>query len=367
MRRLTLYAFLVASLTGCMAETTASDVEGLPQGLTVLDAEVGSLSLAYRSADVVIYMESLRGQPTREAYREDAESPDFEVDARFTDEDGYVFYTQQGGDGWLNDQWPEILQRQVEDTPEAASNEILFRLATEAAATLHADIEAQVGPELFGQLAPEVRAIHDFAAQAADVYEQELQTYNEARAERALPALTVEGDTGDVAYGSSDGPEDGYWTGGAGYYYIDIRDKEIYEFGRHSATSQYRWQNSAWAHVHNNCNHGACGTTMPRKCLHQYYETTDGDDYLPSWTLRTCHTGYSAWSDGGGHNCHDDTRLQTNSFIRGGTSMSNGYTHWCNGDDDDTDISVNIWGFEVDQSGSPDCSSSCRRGYNFCG
>ncbi|MDQ3035070.1 MAG: hypothetical protein M3Y87_21865 [Myxococcota bacterium] len=355
---------LTLALGGCANEVVQPAV--LPQGLTVFEADVGTLALAYRSADVVIYMQALRGAPTPEPYQLTETAPRFQMDARFTDAEGYVFYSQQGGDGWLDPSWPEELDRQVLDRPEAASNEVLFRLAQEASALMHAEIEAQVGPELTGALAPEIRAIHDFASHARQLYEEELGMFEDARAERGMPDVQIDGPDGDVVYGSS-GPEDSYWTGGSGYYYIDIRDEDIYEFGRHSATSLYRWSGSAWAHVHNFCNHGSCATSMPRKCLHQYHETNDADDYMPTWTVTTCRTGYSAWSDDGGHNCHDDSRGQTSQFIRGGTPLHNGYNYWCNGRDDDTDISVNIWGFETDQSGSPDCSSSCRRGYNFCG
>lgn len=368
MRRVTILSVLVASITisGCSA-ADGGEVEGLAQGLTVLDAQVGSLSVAYRQADVVIYMESVRGEATPEPYQRNATSPRFQMDALFTDADGFIFFSQQGGDGWLRPEWRDTLERQVFDHATAGSNEVLYRLATEASATLRADIAAQVGPELAAQLEPEIRAIDDIASRAADVYEEEFRHYAEARDARDLPPVLLDGRGGDVAYGTN-GPEDAQWTEGSGYYYIDIHDMEIYEFGRHSATSQYRWLNSAWAYVHQNCNHGDCATQMARKCLHQYYETNAANDYFPSYLSPTCSTGYNAWSDSGGHNCHDDTRVQTRTFINGGISPLNAARNnmWCNGSDDDTDISVNIWGFELDQSGSPDCSASCTRGYNFC-
>lgn len=362
MRRLAVLSILVMSVGGCANTTDTTGTEaGLAQGLTVLTAEEGALALAYRSADVVIYMESLRGEPTPEIYQRDEGSPRFQMDAMFTDADGYAFVSQKGGDHWLDPAWGESLDRQVFDTPSAASNEVLFRLATEASATLQADIESQVGPELASQLAPEIRAIFDIASRAATVYAEELPRFQAARRARDLPEVQLAGPDADVAYGSN-GPEDVAWTGGTGYYYIDIRDKSIYAFGRHSATSQYRWINSAWAFVHQNCNHGDCALSMGRKCLHQYYETNDPDDFLPSYTAPVCATGYDAWSDGGGHNCHDDTRGQTRAFINGGVPITNGYNYWCNGNDDDTDISV----WPGDHSGSPECSSDCEEGYGWC-
>jgi len=365
MRRFALITTIAALLGGCTADTTTEGVDGLPQGLTVLNAEVGSLSMAYRSADVVIYMESLRGRPTAEPYQNDPESPDFEVDARFTDDQGYVFYSQQGGDGWVDAAWPEALERQIYDQPEADSNEILFRIAEDSAATMYADIEEQLGPDLAAQLAPEIRALHEFAVHAVEVYEDTFDTFNEIRADEGMPQVELAGPEADVAYGSSDGgPDDSPWRARSGRYYIAIHDKSIYEFGRHSSTSLRRMINGSWSHVHNACNHGSCGTQISQKC--NYKSWSQSSNHIPSWTLRTCTTGYNAWSDSGGHNCHDDTRRQTSQFIRGGSAWGNGSSRWCNGRDDDTDISVNIWGFELDQSGSPSCSSSCRRGHGFC-
>jgi hypothetical protein len=83
----------------------------------------------------------------------------------------------------------------------------------------------------------------------------------------------------------------------------------------------------------------------------------------PDWTAVTCKTAYATYSDDGGHNCHDDTRVQLATFVYG--VSNNGYQYWCNGADDSTDISVDIWGWELDQDGSPDCNESTNRGYNF--
>jgi len=82
----------------------------------------------------------------------------------------------------------------------------------------------------------------------------------------------------------------------------------------------------------------------------------------PAWFLPACSTGYGMWSDDGGHNCHDDARVQLASFVYG--ASNNGSQWWCNGEDDDTDISVNVLGFELDQDGSAECNDSSTMGYN---
>src|SRR5688500_12168286 len=124
---------LVLTVTGC-----ASDVaeQGLPQGLTILSADEGSLSVAYRRGDQVVYAEALRGQPAAEVYRNDPLSPDFEVDSRFMSADGYTFYTHQGGDLWVDASWAEQREEQTELPTTNESNEWMFELAQELSEAL---------------------------------------------------------------------------------------------------------------------------------------------------------------------------------------------------------------------------------------
>ncbi|MEQ9079437.1 MAG: hypothetical protein RLP09_36595 [Sandaracinaceae bacterium] len=352
---------LSLGLVGC-----ANDVDEvgdappeLEEGLTVLQAEEGGLSLAYRRADVVIYLQALRGRATAPEYQQDPLSPKFEVDARMTDDQGYIFYSQQGGDAWLDPVWAEDLERQIDDRPEADDNRVLFELAGEAAAVLRESIAAQVGPTLAEALEPEIHALHTFGVRAPSLYAEQHEVMNDMLRARDLPVLEPTPD-GDVAYGSDKGGNDSSPIQlGSGYYYLALHEAGIsgtLGIGRHSSTALYRWQ-SAWVHVHNTCNHGRCGTEMSRECFFQYYEAVN--DYHPSWALRSCSTPYDTFSDGGGHNCHDDSRVQMHNFIF--DSTMGGTQQWCNGRDDDTDISS----WPGDQSGHPECSSSGRRGYGF--
>ena len=92
---------------------------------------------------------------------------------------------------------------------------------------------------------------------------------------------------------------------------------------------------------------------MGRSGILQYYETlAQGDD--GGWTAQTCDTHYNWDSSGGGHNCHDDSRLQMNNFVYrrpiGGTS------YWCN------DGSTNKWK-------APSANGDVQDGFNhpsFC-
>ena len=84
-------------LSGCTAPV--GDAAELAEGLTVLEHTNESISLAYRQADDVIFMQALRGAQVPEPYRSHPEYPPYEVDARFTSAEGFIFYIQQGGHG----------------------------------------------------------------------------------------------------------------------------------------------------------------------------------------------------------------------------------------------------------------------------
>ncbi|MCB9597731.1 MAG: hypothetical protein H6719_33750 [Sandaracinaceae bacterium] len=372
MKRAAILSVLVASvgLAGCAADES---VDGLPQGLTVLDAQAGSLSLAYRSADVVIYMQAERGHETPEPYQLAENMPDWEVDTMFTDEAGFAFYTRRGGDGWVDPSWDDRLEPQNTLIPEVADNAVLYRLAGEAAEVMQAEIERQA-PELAGQLGPEIEALLDFASHAPQMYAEELQVLNTYRAEQG--GLVVETPeiltTGDVAYGTP-GPcgNCGFTDSTPGYRYLRLGHDGLWysgNLGEHSATSVYRWSSSSWLRVHDNTNHGAAGSTMGEKCRQDYYANPD---QTGGWFLNTLYQGYCSgdykWdSDGGsgGHNCHDDSRIQMNNEYWGNSvGISGTRTRWCDGGDRDHDISIDVWGVELDQNGSPSCDSGTNRGF----
>lgn len=371
MRRAAVLGVLTMGLSACTAEVPT---EGLPQGLTVLEAEVGTVSLAYRAADVVIYMQARRGHETPEPYRLAEDMPDFEVDTMFTDEAGHVFYTRRGGDGWVEPSWNQRLDPQNESLPNVDDNAVLYRLAGEAAAVMQQEIERQVGRELAGQLGPELDALLEFASHAPQLYADELQVLNERRANDGRPTLQTPEvlTTGDVAYGT---PGACGSCGGtdyeAGYRYLRLGTAGLWysgNLGEHSATTVYRWSNNAWLRVHDNTNHGSAGSTMSQKCTQDYRDnpTVSGGWYLSQLHLGYCSGEYKWDSDGGsgGHNCHDDSRIQMNNEWYGNSvGLYGTRVRWCDGGDRDHDISVNVLFVELDQNGSPNCDGSANRGY----
>lgn len=310
-------------LGACATEDTTPATSGaLAQGVTVLEAGEGSLSLAVRDGDDVLYMQALRGRPT--PYQDEPNMPAWEIDARFLSEHGATFYSRQGGDQLIDQRWADALDRQTASPASRESNERLFVIAGGAADLIEAAVATQLGAERAAELAPEIEALRESAAAMPRLYE-------ESRAHRAeyqrdhLGVPTVPGEGGDVVYGT-EGAEDAELGLAANYYYIAVHKECIFLCaGDHSATQLHEWL-GYWAHVHDFCNHGSCAGRMDRSGLLQYYEAIQ--DYHPAWTAQTCDTHYDWDSSGGGHNCHDDSRLQMNDFVYG--RAIGGAQYWCN-------------------------------------
>jgi hypothetical protein len=397
--RFSLLIALVIGLASACAEapkdtqptTTATTPDQLKQGLTVLEATDTSLSAAYKKDNIVIYFEGVRGNLAPDMYQE--ETPDrtrYEVDTRFIADNGRLFFTQRGGDNWVNESWLLDMDREADMPATSMSNAVLFEIAEEIHPILFREVAAQVGAERAAKLDPVLRALADVSEQAQETYDSMVTHRTEFGAGYGLdtlepvpygspvPLVPVNGGTtsptptnpvggapGEVEYGGDMGGNDvADRAQGSGYYYIAVFDKSTAVIARHSATRLYKW-NGAWATVSDSCNHGGCPTgstmgdaTSSYKCQLAY--TVAIQEFKPDWRLMTCNaTGYDAFSNNG-HNCHDDTRVQMAGFVYGHNSVKNpGNRFWCN-DDDDTDISS----WPGDQSGSPSCSSNNEHGYN---
>lgn len=326
-------------LLGCQESRT--EPTELAQGATILESTETALAAAFRKDDVVIYMEALRGGPTAPQFQGDPLSPQFEIDVRFLADNGRIFYSRRGGDSFIDPTWADTLEAQAELSPSRESNGVLFAMADEAASAL-SDTTLR-GPELDALVA--------IGRQAPGTYDLMV----DARIDRGL-AMT------DVEYGKSTGPEAADLDLPAGYYYLALHadDLEGSPAGYHSATRLYRWD-GYWAVANDFCNHGRCPyeNGMPQRGIVQA-----GNGYKPAFRVHSCNTGYALYSDDGGHNCHDDSRLQMASVMFGnGHQKDPGYSYWCNGKDDDSDISVNIWGWEIDNSGYPETTTSGKKGY----
>jgi hypothetical protein len=285
-------------------------------------------------------------------FQGDPNSPQFEIDVRFVADNGRIFYSRRGGDAFIDPTWAEDLEAQAELPPSRESNRILFDMADEAAAIL-GDERTRVLGDRAATLAPELDAIVGIGRQAPGTYAMMMD-------ERVQRGLTQ---SGEIAYGSKNGPEAPDAEIPAGYYYLALHadDLEGSPWGYHSATRLYRWD-GYWATANDFCNHGRCPyeNGMPQKGIVQ----TPNGGSKPAFRMNACNTKYGLYSDDGGHNCHDDSRLQMASVMFGnGHQKDPGNSYWCNGKDDSSDISVNIWGWETDNSGYPETTTNAKKGY----
>ncbi|MEO7095047.1 MAG: hypothetical protein ABI175_17440 [Polyangiales bacterium] len=323
-------------------EPSTPEPTELAQGVTVLEATASRVSAAYRSGDLVIYLQSVQGKAT--PYQGDPKSPQFEIDARLVADNGRIFYIRRGGDSFIDPTWTADLDAQSALPPSRESNRVLFDMADEAGAAL-SDLSIT-----------EARTQIDTLIATARLAPGTFEMMVEQRAAAGLPEMK------EIAYGSSNGPEASDVQLGANYYYMALHaaDLDNSPWGYHSATRLYRWD-GYWAGAVDFCNHGRCPLEMPQVGIVQ----TANSGLKPAFRIDACNTGYGLYSDNGGHNCHDDSRLEMAGYAYGnGHQKDPGNAYWCNGNDDSTDISVNIWGWETDQSGYPNTTTDSNRGYN---
>ena len=298
--------------------------------------------------------EALRGPPTPWPYQEDPQSPKFEVDARFVADNGRIFTAQRGGDGFVDPTWADDLERQGTEPFTRASNRLLFEMAAEAGLVLDEEVDRQLGATQALALAHELDALCHIALDAPAIYAAMKEEYDEYLAGNGTPP------TDEIQYGSASGPEASDYSAAAGVWWIGLHADDIdgSPWGYHSATRLHAMSAGSEAYYVNFCNHGRCPyeSGMPQSCSRGAYTKS-------AFQVWNCNTPYALYSDDGGHNCHDDSRLQMASFEYGtGDQLDPGYQYWCNGADDSTDISVDIFGWELDQDGYPTCDYNTNRG-----
>jgi hypothetical protein len=313
----------IPAMVGCAAQAETTPVpstETVPEGLTVLSTTDDThLNIAYRQNNITIYLQANRGHLRPAMYQQKDAEPVYEVDARYVADNGRTFYLQRGGDDFVDPTWAEDFARDQAKPMPSISNEKLFVMAQEAAELLDSKVAPQLGSKL-AMHAQQLDALRTFGKTAVAQFAANKEMLV---AHRAKMGEVVK----EIPYGTN-GPEDYGVYLGPNYYYIAVHRKSIYLFGEHSATQTNSWNGSAWLVQVNMCNHGECAGSMGRKCLLQYYERTAQGGY-GGFELQTCHTGYDAFSGGGGHNCHDDSRLQLSNFHHG--NWNAGYSQWCDG------------------------------------
>ncbi|MBU1242996.1 hypothetical protein KJ612_07320 [Myxococcota bacterium] len=342
------------SLAACSAGPTGEngtepEVEaGLHQGVQIIDLQPDfSFTASFAKGDHIIFVQAVRGNPTPEQYRRDSSSPKFEVDARITDELGRYLYVRRGGDDFVDPTWLDDQVMQDSLPVPVVSNRALFEMIPEAMEAIEAEIVNLHGAAAVASLVPELKAVNDFGRTAPVTFEaSDLEVIERVNQQGFLNF--------EAGGGGSEGPEDAQKYFISGWYSLTLHDKDgTVGLYRHSATRIRQLRYGGVYSYYDFCNHGDCASSMGQiGSLSQIQK--------PAWTAMTCSTGYSAKSQDGGHNCHDDSRVQMASFVFG--PVMNRDQYWCNDGDSSVDISNNFW--YGDQEGSPEANDSTNRGYN---
>ncbi len=343
--------FLLASCSGGPAGENGlePDVEvGLHQGVQIIDLQPDfSFTASFARGDKVIFIQAIRGNAAPQQYRDDPSFPKYEVDARITDAEGRLLYIRRGGDDFVDPTWLDDQLEQDGLPVPAVSNRALFEMIPEALEAIETELANVHGAAAVASLMPELKAVNDFGRTAPATFAaSDLEVIERVNQQGFLNF--------EAGGGGSEGPEDSPKYFISGWYRLTLHDKNgtagLY---RHSATRIRQLRYGGVYTYYDFCNHGDCASTMSEiGSLSQIQK--------PAWTALTCSTGYSAKSQDGGHNCHDDSRVQMAAFVFG--PVMNRDQYWCNDGNSSVDISNNFW--YGDQEGSPEANDSTNRGYN---
>jgi hypothetical protein len=248
--------------------------QNLSNAITVLTPVAKGLTGTFEQDGKVIYFKTRRGPRTPASLRAgDPDTPEYEIDIQFLDDNGEPFLTQIGGDKLLDNLWDKS-KANLKDKLKTKNN---FDLADQALTSLKK-------LKFKNKYKYEQKALIDLApvVESAQVTE----------AVEGASAPTMEAQANVVANNYSQR--------------IEIHHKSCcLGLGRHSATIGKYSLNGVTTTAVITCNHGTCAGKMPLKC---------------SWTSApvrnaqvknntSCSTSYNATSFFG-HNSNDDTDLQ---------------------------------------------------------
>lgn len=286
-------------LAACSSEGSQPDISELEQGLNVIDSSdpQWGLATAFVQGDNVVYFESRVGLTKPEVYRIVAPNePQHEMDFRFVDRNGIIFYSQRGGDDFVDPTWAAEINEQ-----KAASK--LYETSAEADANFRL---AQLAVAAMNERLPRHFRDHLFDAQAVLTAELPSQ-----RVKTLAPAAGQ----GEEAYFNWHSTGTGQWLR-TKLYAGDSGCALWVCAAEHSATLMMKGPpSSTYVTYYNACNHGRCynGSGMGYKCH-------TGD----TWTSN------STWMTG-------ETNHGANVAVSGGCATpynwhSGGYDHLCNSD-----------------------------------
>ncbi len=322
--------YSVSSLVGCSsnAPTTSSrpTAAQLKEGLNVLEMKDPSfgLSAAYVQNGRVVYIETRVGALKPEVYRNDApEEPAYEMDMRVVDQNNYTFFSERGGDNFVDPSWSADIVRSYTPTAPDTNRALDMDIAHTAATALAAAAPASFKDHVFH--------LNAFVARANPLTDPTLlQKQAALEAKHANPTAEQ-----DRAYSGT------YSNGNWVEVYAEKWSRPTVELtwfyaASHSATTMYAYYSGAsgWVQEISACNHGTCsgGSNMSADC---YSWNSSSNVYAGGTTITGevqggvtgnndgtggCQTAYNWDSGSGSHLCNDDAAYELYQTVHGATN-----------------------------------------------
>ena len=293
---------------GCSnSDTSLPPTSELHQGLNLIDSSDPAFGLdaAFVQGKQVVYIQTRVGAPKPDVYRQAwPDDPPNEMDMRVVDSDGHTFYSQRGGDTYVDPTWEDDIAESLGAKIDFARRDADFKLAKVAAKALVAQAPAAFHDDTF--------AVARFAEQAAPSEDPRMI----ARAAKISQGQLPEQAYSNFNYGNYSWLETDLYSGDTGCFaWICV--------AKHSATMMWdcEWnpETSAcsWVSAQNACNHGRCAgeSGMGYNCYSSggwfLNATINGETRHNSTGVSGgCQTPYN-WNSGGyDHLCNDDAAFE---------------------------------------------------------
>jgi hypothetical protein len=325
-----------ASLLGCSSQTSSSSSRPstgeLGTGLTILSTDPATgVDAAYKDATTghVIYMETRVGPLKPQLYRDQfPSSPQYEMDTRIVDENGFTLVLVIGGDKVIDPAWgPDMLAGESARTLDGAITDMFFKLARDAGAAF----AAQAGPELKDH----VYHVTNATSYVPSEHPEDIARITAKIQESIAQGVVVAHDNIQGHYLEGQNKNECLF-GCAGYHTTVAGMDGYYDF------TSSTWSSQSWIYA---CNHGDCANSsnVTADGVYSYSGYTHNSSAWVStaYSLATiwseepsgaasgytggqgCQTNYN-WDTPPGHECNDDSAFE-NWQINDSTSEGGGY------------------------------------------
>ncbi len=268
-----------------------ADSSRLPEGYLELSTVSGGVTATYEYNSSRIMIETRRGPKTPAELRlSDPDAPQFEIDIRLVDEQGFPFFTQYGGHGPIEPTWKHDYNQSKDPLLKALANPSDQQARSAFRAAEHALVGLSQ-TRLNKDLAPEYRALLNVlpTVRSMMVVEriEQISAQQSDGAEVASPAVTCTYKNKIAIYS-----QPCCANSVTGAYHSGTIAQNISTSGQ---TTQ------AWSA----CNHGTCPSKMPLKCS---WTSTASRCALSA--LPVCTSNYSILGSCNTHVCNDDSKMQ---------------------------------------------------------